>query len=69
MKIKIRKKNYYRVKLKIKNNFNKRKKNKSMRFKLVKIIYHKFGLNDEIDKKKNRNQKNKNQIEKKNMTN
>jgi hypothetical protein len=57
------------VKLKIKNNFNKRKKNKSMRFKLVKIIYHKFELNDEIDKKKNRNQKNKNQIEKKNMTN
>jgi hypothetical protein len=52
MKIKIRKKNYYKVKLKIKNNFNKRKKNKSMRFKLVKIIYHKFGLNDEIDKKK-----------------
>jgi len=40
-----------------------------MRFKLIKIIYHKFGLNDEIDKKKNRNQKNKNQIEKKNMTN
>jgi hypothetical protein len=69
MKIKIRKKNYYKVKLKIKNNFNKRKKNKSMRFKLVKIIYHKFELNDEIDKKKNRNQKNKNQIEKKNMTN
>jgi hypothetical protein len=57
------------VKLKIKNNFNKRKKNKNMRFKLVKIIYHKFELNDEIDKKKNRNQKNKNQIEKKNMTN
>jgi hypothetical protein len=23
-----------------------------MRFKLVKIIYHKFRLNDEIDKKK-----------------
>jgi hypothetical protein len=31
-----------------KNNFNKKKR---MRINLVKIIYHKFGLNDEIENK------------------
>jgi hypothetical protein len=40
------------VKLK-KNNFNKRKKIKRTRTKLVKIIYHKFGLKNKIEKKKN----------------
>jgi len=31
-----------------KNNFNKRKKIKRMKIKLVKIIYHNFGLKDGI---------------------
>jgi hypothetical protein len=56
------------VKLKKKNHFNKRKKIKRIRTKLVKIIYHKFGLEDEIEnkfkfykkaKKKIKNEKNK----------
>jgi hypothetical protein len=34
-----------------KNNFNKRKKIKRMRNKLVKIIYYKLGLKDEIENK------------------
>jgi len=34
-----------------KNNFHKKEKIKNMRTKLVKIIYHKFGLNDEIKNK------------------
>ena len=51
-----------------KNHFNKRKKIKRIRTKLVKIIYHKFGLEDEIGnkfkfykkaKKKIKNEKNK----------
>jgi hypothetical protein len=51
-----------------KNHFNKRKKIKRIRTKLVKIIYHKFGLEDEIEnkfkfykkaKKKIKNEKNK----------
>ena len=37
--------------IKKKNNFNKRKKIKRMRTKLVKIIYHKFGLKNKIEKK------------------
>jgi hypothetical protein len=32
-------------------NFNKRKKIKRMRIKLVKTIHHKFELNDEIESK------------------
>jgi hypothetical protein len=60
--------------IKKKNNFNKRKKIKRTRTKLVKIIYHKFGLKNKIEKKKNfhkevkkkiRNQKNKDLLRKK----
>jgi hypothetical protein len=60
--------------IKKKNNFNKRKKIKRTRTKLVKIIYHKFGLKNKIEKKKKfhkevkkkiRNQKNKDLLRKK----
>jgi hypothetical protein len=40
-----------KVEIKKKNNFNKRKKIKRTRTKLVKIIYHKFGLKNKIEKK------------------
>jgi hypothetical protein len=49
-----------------------------MRTKLIKIIYHKFGLKDKIEnklnfykkaKKKNKNQNNEDQIEKHNTIN
>jgi len=37
------------VKLRRKNNFNKKKRFKRMRTKLKKIVYHKLRLNDEIE--------------------
>jgi hypothetical protein len=37
----------------MKNCFKKRKKIKRMKIKLVKIIYYKFGLKDEVENKLN----------------
>jgi len=40
-----------KYKIEKKNNFNKRKKIRITRIKLVKIMWHKFGFNDEIERK------------------